>query len=161
MDFRRSLLQVRGAVWEGHVTLPKGGKPRVVPMTKRLAAALQVHRHLKGERVLMDGAGPVDRAWMAYWMRKTQRRANMPQDERVHILRHTYCSRLPMLGVPAMTIKELAGHVSIETTMRYMHLSPRVKGQAVAALDAAIEGSVTSPRTVPSLAGEAKRSNVS
>ena len=158
VDFKRGLLQVRRTVWEGHVTVPKSGKARVVPTTKRLLAALQAHRHLQGDRVLMNGSRPVDRAWIAYWMRKAQRRANMPRNGRVHILRHTYCSRLAMLGVPAMSIKELAGHASLETTMRYMHLSPQVKGQAVAALDAAIEG--VSPWLSPRSSGDVKVNEV-
>jgi len=49
----------------------------------------------------------------------------------VHILRHTFCSHLAMRGAPARAIRELAGHQDLDTTQRYMHLSP-------AALDAAI-----------------------
>ena len=53
----------------------------------------------------------------------------------LHILRHTFCSHLAMQGVPVNAIKELAGHQDIETTMRYMHLSPAAKESAVASLD--------------------------
>jgi len=38
-----------------------------------------------------------------------------------------------------MSIKELAGHVNLQTTQRYLHLSSRAKGQAISALDAAHE----------------------
>ena len=62
-------------------------------------------------------------------MRRTARRANVKPG--VHILRHTFCSHLAMRGAPARAIQELAGHQDLETTQRYMHLSP-------AALDAAI-----------------------
>jgi site-specific recombinase XerD len=72
-------------------------------------------------------------------MKQAQRRAGMAQDGRFHILRHTFCSRLAMLDVPAMSIKELAGHVNLQTTQRYLHLSSRAKGQAISALDAAHE----------------------
>ncbi len=72
----------------------------------------------------------------------------------------TYTVTYAMLGVPAMTIKGLAGHVSIEATMRYMHLPSRVKGRAVAALDAAIEAAVASPLTAPSAVGETKLSEI-
>jgi len=55
---------------------------------------------------------------------------------RLHILRHTFCSRLAMRGVQVMAIKELAGHASLSTTMRYMHLSPCAKRDAILMLDA-------------------------
>jgi hypothetical protein len=62
-------------------------------------------------------------------MRRAARRANVKPG--VHILRHTFCSHLAMRGAPARAIQELAGHQDLDTTQRYMHLSP-------AALDAAI-----------------------
>ena len=107
-----------------------------MPMTRRLAEALASHRHLRGPRVLVqdDGTG-INRAWLWYAMKAAQRRAGMVQDGRVHILRHTFCSRLAMLDVPAMSIKELAGHANLQTTQRYLHLSSKAKGQAIAALD--------------------------
>ena len=49
----------------------------------------------------------------------------------MHRLRHTFCSHLAMRGAPARAIQELAGHMDLATTQRYMHLSP-------AAIDGAI-----------------------
>ena len=48
-----------------------------------------------------------------------------------HTLRHTFCSRLAMAGENLATIKKLAGHSSITTTMRYAHLSPGHEEAAV------------------------------
>jgi integrase len=139
VDFRRGLLVIRRSEWDGHVTAPKSGKERLVPMTTRVVSALQAHRHLRHPRVLLlDDGATIDRAWIYYAMKKAQRRANMVQNGRVHILRHTFCSRLAMLDVPAMSIKELAGHAHLQTTQRYLHLSSRAKGQAIRALDEAI-----------------------
>ena len=55
---------------------------------------------------------------------------------RLHILRHTFCSRLAMRGATAKAIQELAGHVSLSTTQRYMHLSPASLNQAIQLLEA-------------------------
>lgn len=52
-----------------------------------------------------------------------------------HTLRHTYASHLAMLGVPLKMIQELLGHSTMEMTMRYAHLAPDVKKQAVQLLD--------------------------
>jgi hypothetical protein len=41
-----------------------------------------------------------------------------------------------MAGVPPRTIQALAGHVSIETTMRYMHVTERAPADAIGALEA-------------------------
>ena len=62
-------------------------------------------------------------------MRRAARRANVKPG--VHILRHTFCSRLAMRAAPAGAIQEFAGHQDLGMTQCYMHLSP-------AALDAAI-----------------------
>ena len=58
---------------------------------------------------------------------------------RLHILRHTFCSRLAMRGATAKAIQELAGHVSLSTTW-YMHLSPAAKENAIRMLDGPIPG---------------------
>lgn len=50
---------------------------------------------------------------------------------RVHDLRHTFASWLAISGVSLYTIKELLGHATLTMTMRYAHLCPSVKSEAV------------------------------
>jgi integrase len=57
IDFRRHFITVARSEWNGHVTLPKGGKRRRVPMTKKLEETLKNHRHLIGPRVLCRDDG--------------------------------------------------------------------------------------------------------
>lgn len=144
LDFKRGkhgVLHVNRAEWEGHVGTPKGGRSRTVNMTARLSAALKAHRHLKGPRVLYSNDGGVaDRDVLTSWIRRAERRAGLRVTGRLHILRHTFCSRLAMRGATAKAIQELAGHVSLSTTQRYMHLSPAAKESAIALLDAAPVG---------------------
>ena len=52
VDLRKRQMCVQRSEWKGHVTVPKGGRLRYVPMTIRLAAALRDHRHLRSARVL-------------------------------------------------------------------------------------------------------------
>ena len=130
VDLGKRQLCVARSEWKGHVTVPKGGQLRYVPLTRRLTEALRQARHLRSARVLCDAEGqPLTQKVVQVTMRRVARRANVKPG--VHILRHTFCSHLAMRGAPARAIQELAGHQDLETTQRYMHLSP-------AALDAAI-----------------------
>jgi integrase len=52
-----------------------------------------------------------------------------------HKLRHTFASRLIASGVDVVTVKELLGHSSIVTTMRYTHTNLDAKRNAVAKLE--------------------------
>jgi len=48
-----------------------------------------------------------------------------------HMFRHTFASRLTRDGVDIVTVKELLGHASISTTMRYAHSNDEAKRRAV------------------------------
>jgi integrase len=133
-------MRVQRQLWKGQPLAPKGGRGRAVPLTARLAAALAAHQHLEGPRVLYRDGGsaappPTERT-LQRWIQRAERRAGMRQTARVHILRHTFCSRLALRGVPAATIQALAGHRHIMTTMRYMHLSPSAIDLGIRALEA-------------------------
>lgn len=127
-------LTVEQSDWKGHVTSPKGGRLRHVQLTRRLTDALRSARHLRGERVLMDEDGkPMTQKVVQGVVLRVSRRAGVRPG--VHILRHTFCSRLAMRGIPVRTIQELAGHQDLGTTQRYMHVSPSAVSEAIRALD--------------------------
>ncbi|GGI29830.1 hypothetical protein GCM10010987_56420 [Bradyrhizobium guangdongense] len=52
-----------------------------------------------------------------------------------HTLRHTFASHLAIRGVPLPVIKELMGHASITTTMRYAHVAPSALRTAIEILN--------------------------
>ena len=140
VDLTARQLCVRRSDWEGHVTVPKGGRQRYVPLTIRLAKALRAHRHLSGPRVLYQQDGsPLTRKTVQNWMRRVTRHARITGNG-VHMLRHTFCSHLAMRGAPARAIQELAGHQDLTTTQRYMHLSPAAIEGAIRLLDAPSTG---------------------
>jgi integrase len=51
-----------------------------------------------------------------------------------HTFRHTFASRLTRSGVDLVTVKEIMGHSTINTTMRYAHSNYETKARAVAML---------------------------
>jgi integrase len=135
VDLKKRQLCVARSEWKGHVTTPKGGRLRYVPLTERLTAVLRASRHLKGPRVLCsDGGSPLTQREVQGLVARAARRANLV-NVGVHILRHTFCSHLAMHGAPARAIQELAGHQDLTTTQRYMHLSPAAIESAIRLLD--------------------------
>ena len=60
--------------WRGHLSAPKGGRIRYVPLARRLAAALQAARRLRGPRVLCDTEGkPLTQKVVQVMMRRVAR----------------------------------------------------------------------------------------
>lgn len=52
-----------------------------------------------------------------------------------HLLRHTFCTRLHQKGVGPFVIKDLAGHKSLSTTMRYVRIESKERSEAVDRLE--------------------------
>ena len=154
IDFKRRHLVVQEAVWEGKkkdggggteriTDTPKGGRSRVIPLTDALFEALRSHRHLRGEIVLYGNDGePATGYRLRDLIEAAEKRAGMRVTGRLHVLRHTFCSHLAMRGAPAKAIQELAGHADLSTTMRYMHLSPAARHDAIALLNARPEAAL-------------------
>jgi site-specific recombinase XerD len=59
---------------------------------------------------------------------------------RPHRLRHTYGTELAAAGIDLLTLRELMGHSSPETTARYVHLSIEQLAAEYAAARASIAG---------------------
>ena len=134
VDLAARRLTVQRSEWLGHVTVPKGGRSRQLPMTQRLTAALKGARHLRSDRILcLAGGEPITRDRVIKAIRGAQRIVGI--EPGVHILRHTFCSHLAMKGAPARAIQDLAGHADLSTTQRYMHLSPAATEDAIRLLD--------------------------
>ncbi|MCC7537549.1 MAG: site-specific integrase [Deltaproteobacteria bacterium] len=135
LDLVAGRLVVRRAVARGIVGTPKNGKSREIPLGEEVLRALKSHRHLRGELVFTDERGDMltkEECKHPLW--RACRRAGL---RRIgwHVLRHSFASHLVMRGAPMKAVQELLGHSTMEMTMRYAHLSPDVRRDAVRLLD--------------------------
>lgn len=135
LDLVVGRIMVQRTDYRGYVGSPKGGRVRRIPMTDRLRAALKAARHLKGPWVFCDADGEMwSRGQADTPLRRAFRKAGLRKIG-WHTLRHTFCSHLAMKNAPVRTIQELAGHASIMTTMRYMHLTESAAESAIKLLE--------------------------
>jgi len=120
----------------------KNGSSRVVVLNEEAIAALKLC--LAGRNVespsprvfLTRYKQPLQnpKAWFRLVMKEAVEQNPELADVTWHTMRHTFISRLVMAGVDLRTVQELAGHKDISMTMRYAHLSPDHKIDAVAKL---------------------------
>lgn len=135
VDLPRARLVVRRAAARATIGTPKSGKPREVELCDEARDALKAHKHLRGELVFCDARGALlskERLKWPLW--SACKRAGL---ERIgwHVLRHTFASHLAMLGASMREIQDLLGHAKVEMTLRYAHLSPESRREAVRLLD--------------------------
>jgi integrase len=76
-----------------------------------------------------------------YWFEPALKKAKIHRFS-WHCLRHTFASRLVMLGVDIRTVQELMGHKSISMTVRYSHLAPK---NTLAAVELLAGGTTAAP----------------
>ena len=128
IDLERAILTVSGDV-------TKSGKTRHVPLN---AIALKVLRDWhkqtaqNGLVFINNKTGKafdnVNKAWDGILT------AAEIDNFRWHDMRHHFASKLVMNGVDLNTVRELLGHADIKMTLRYAHLAPEHKANAVAML---------------------------
>jgi integrase len=134
VDLVAGKLIVRQAAAKQVVGTPKSHKHREVPLTDETVKVLRDKRSL----MKLVFPHPDGRMWTQDEcdrpLRRISRRAGLPAVS-WHVLRHTFASHLAMRGAPMKAIQELLGHAHIATTLRYAHLSPSAKRDAVALLE--------------------------
>ncbi|MFQ5512381.1 MAG: tyrosine-type recombinase/integrase [Candidatus Krumholzibacteriia bacterium] len=65
---------------------------------------------------------------------------------RFHDLRHTFATRMVMSGADLHTLKQIMGHASIQTTLKYSHPSPEHRQTAVERMMLSLYGSARKVR---------------
>ncbi len=134
--------EILGLRWEqadlkhGFILLDitKNGERREIPINATLRATLEAIPHgLESKYVFVDRNGnPFKDVKRSF---RTACRREGISDFRFHDLRHTFASHLVMGGVDITTVKELLGHKTLTMTLRYAHLAPSHKVNAVKVLE--------------------------
>ena len=121
------------AVWRKKVSSPKGNRSRIVDLSPDLVRVMSEQRNTG--LVFPSRRGTRRREHKCdVGLRRCAERAEL-KPLGWHVLRHTYASHLVMAGVALPVVQQLLGHTDIRLTMRYAHLSPGHRSQAVQALD--------------------------
>jgi site-specific recombinase XerD len=130
VDLERKNLLVMGKGSRG-----RGPKRRFVPINELAGKSLRaLYKISNGSPYVCPRKKREGQRDFSKWFEETVKRAGIP-DLHWHDLRHTFASRLVMGGVDIRTVGELLGHASIQTTMRYAHLSQEHRHAAVGTLD--------------------------
>jgi integrase len=124
IDFARRWLTVEGGT-------SKTRQTRHVPLNDEAISLLNRWREQSGggERVFTVCTG-FKTAWA-----KLLKRAGV-NHFRWHDLRHHFASRLVQRGVPLNAVRDLLGHSSVAMSLRYAHLAPDQRREAVSRLNA-------------------------
>lgn len=107
-----------------------GSPYRYVPMTPYAVTAYNVLASGKAKGDSLCGEAMVN--WRD-WFGRALDKAGVT-DYSWHCNRHTFASRLVMAGVPMAVVANYMGHSSVNMTMRYSHLIPKVHDEAIAKL---------------------------
>jgi integrase len=125
----------------GFARIPFGKTPfarRTIPLTCRAQEVLARRISSATSEWLFPTATDPSRplASVADAHEAALRRSGIEPPFRLYDLRHTALTRMAMAGVDLPTLRELAGHASIQMTMRYVHPTPEHKRAAMEKLAA-------------------------
>ncbi|MEM6296111.1 MAG: site-specific integrase, partial [Myxococcota bacterium] len=147
IDLKVGRLVVRRSVARGKVGTPKNGRAREVSLSQTAVAALVRHRHLNKLVFCNPDGSMLTRHQGKKQLSKAVRLSGIAKENVTwHDLRHTFASHLVMRGAQLKAVQELMGHATIDMTMRYSHLCPSIKRDAVALLDQADSTSAAQDR---------------
>lgn len=137
-----------------HIRGAKGRKERLVPLPQWAYEELKIfwktHRHPKWAfpgvgRGWRDGSSAIEKLSTAvepmgvgsiqHCLRLAVAGANLPKGTCTHTLRHSYATHLLDAGVSIRLISAYLGHVSLDTTLIYAHLTLANEAAARVAID--------------------------
>ena len=116
----------------------KGNKDRRVALNTRAEKAIKRYRKARPESAHRElflskrQAKPLYPADVRAMLRKLYDQAGI-KGATVHTLRHTFCTHHAAAGTNLLVIQRAAGHASLTTTQRYLHLVEQMMGEQLEA----------------------------
>lgn len=134
----------------------KSGKSRKIPMNAAVFAILNSLPH-SSEYIFFNPETKTHIKGIKTAFKAACRRAEI-KGLRLHDLRHTALSKMVEAGIDLVTVSKIAGHSSIQMTMRYAHPTPENMRRAVDVLNEILgqrgqksDTSITSKPVTPSI----------
>ncbi len=118
IDFERKTIHIRQSKYK---------KDRIVPLSDYMAKGLKKYLAVEHpDTWLFNGKEPNGRyspRGLSWVMRTALKNTGIQKKVNLHSLRHSYATHLLEEGVNIVTIKQLLGHATIQTTMIYLHVA--------------------------------------
>ncbi len=135
----------------------KNGERREIPINNTLRRTLlSITRRLDVPYVFYDTVTGNPYQDVKRSFNSACRKAKI-KDFRFHDLRHCFASHLVMSGIDLTTVKELLGHKTLTMTLRYSHLAPSHKVNAVKVLDNTLNDNINCTITAQSAVAPNKK----
>ena len=110
-----------------HIRQSKYNKDRYVPLSPLMLEGLRTYYYAcRPMDYLFNGnepGSPLSVRGMQWALREAVKKSNLQKGITLHTLRHSYATHLLEFGMDIVTIKELLGHGSIDTTLVYLHVA--------------------------------------
>lgn len=142
VDFRKGFVYVGGQD-------SKSGRSRTIPMSSLVFETLiGIKNESASEFVFTNPETKKNLVEIKRSFKTALRNAEI-KGATLHTLRHTALSRMVEAGIDLVTVSKIAGHASIQMTMRYAHPTPENMRRAVEVLAQICPHSVPTEKIIP------------
>jgi len=119
----------------------KGARDRYTILSEQVLQELRAYYIIyKPKEYLFNGSGPgrpLSPRMIQHLVQAALAKAGLAsKDYTVHTIRHSFATHLVDNGTDLHTVKELLGHSTLQTTMRYMHLTRTRREKVINPYDA-------------------------